>query len=724
MAGALRHFWAGIFVLSAVPVTAGAGEALKYAPAADWVRPMTPGEAVHSTVRADHAMLGRSVQVLLHDGGGDDYVETFVRLQTPGGLGLGRPTVTWDPTEETVTINKVQIIRGGQVIDLLARGQSFFVMRRETQLNNALLTGALTAMMEPEGLQVGDVIDFAYTRNRNVTEAGTSAMTYIVAPNPGTVGKTEMRFLWDNDRPMHWRLTPDMPVPNVVHGPVLTEFSIDLTNYIAPPSQAYVPDRDTEFTSAQFSQYASWQAVSAQIAPYYDRAIVLTANSPLHAEVERIRALSSDPKVRAAAALHLVESAIAYAAVPGHEDGNVPPAADLTWVRRWGDCKAKTALLTALLHALDIDATPVLVDTEDGDGMDARLPSMGLFDHIIVRSVIDGHTYWLDGTRDVDGSLDQLEPAPEEWALPVTDAGETLQRIVLTPFERPAIEHNLDLDVSAGLSAPVHARLEIVERGAKAFAENLKYSTLMPEALEDQLRADWLKDYDWLDFDTAQMQFDADAGEIHYVFDGHAHLQWMKDNSGAIVAYEVDVPRLISQVKPPPRTPGLFADAPVPLDFPAYSRNSETIHLPDGGKGYGVFGGAIDTTLIGLQLHRAVTFENGVVSIDESRRSLVSEVPVADIQASNSTLSAIHNDQVYISLPGVTIRNDRASAGAAAAGDDTAVVAIAGGRTVATGTEAAGEASSDLAKPPAPVPSSMLDRLVTLYGSPDGKTVH
>lgn len=723
MVGDLRRVLAAMIVFAASPSAAKAGEALKYAPAADWVRPITPGEAVHSAVRADHAILGRSVQVLLHNGGGDDYVETFVRLQTSSGLGLGRPTVTWDPAEETVTINKVQLIRGGQVIDLLARGQSFFIMRRETQMTNALLTGALTAMMEPEGLQVGDVIDFAYTRSRNVVEAGTNGLAYIGAPNPNAVGKTELRFLWDNARPMHWRLTPDMPVPNVVHGPAMTEVDLDLSNYIAPPGQAYVPDRDTEFASAQFSQFPSWQAVSAQIAPYYDRATVLTTDSPLRAEVERIRALSPDPKVRAAAALHLVEQAVAYAAVPGRQDANVPAAADLTWVRRWGDCKAKTALLTALLRALDIDATPALVDTTDGDGMDARLPSMGLFDHIIVRSVIGGKTYWLDGTRDVDGSLDQLEPAPEEWALPVTDAGETLQRIVLAPFERPTIEHNIDLDVSAGLNEPAHARLEIVERGATAFSSNLKYSALMPEALDDKLREDWLKDYSWLDIDTAEMHFDAEAGEIHYVFEGHAHLQWMKDPSGAIVAYEVDVPRLVSQPKPPARTPGLYADAPVPLDFPAYSRTSETIRLPDGGKGYGVFGGDIDTTLIGLELHRQVEFANGVVSIDQTRRSLVSEIPIADIQASTGAMSAIHNDQVYISLPGVTIRDDRAAAGAAVAGDGTAVVAIAGGRTVATGADAAGEASSDLARRPAPMPTSMLDQLVTLYGSTDGKTV-
>ena len=51
------------------------------------------------------------------------------------------------------------------------------------------------------------------------------------------------------------------------------------------------------------------------MAPYFERAATLGPNSPLKAEVARIRTASSDPKVQAAAALSLVEDKVRYLAL-------------------------------------------------------------------------------------------------------------------------------------------------------------------------------------------------------------------------------------------------------------------------------------------------------------------------------------------------------------------------------------------------------------------------
>lgn len=85
----------------------------------------------------------------------------------------------------------------------------------------------------------------------------------------------------------------------------------------------------------------------------------------------------------------------------GIAGGNLTPAtADETWQRRYGDCKGKTTLLLALLNELGIDAEAVLVNNSGiDDGFNQRLPSPGLFDHVLVRAKIDGREYWMDGTR-------------------------------------------------------------------------------------------------------------------------------------------------------------------------------------------------------------------------------------------------------------------------------------------------------------------------------------
>ena len=116
----------------------------------------------------------------------------------------------------------------------------------------------------------------------------------------------------------------------------------------------------------------------------------------MRAEIDHIRALLPDPKRRAEAALHLVQDKVRYLYLSASTGGYVPAAADETWSRRFGDCKGKTVLLLALLHGLGLDAIPVLVSTSEGDGLDAQVPTIGRFNHVMVRLQLDGHFYWLE----------------------------------------------------------------------------------------------------------------------------------------------------------------------------------------------------------------------------------------------------------------------------------------------------------------------------------------
>ena len=66
------------------------------------------------------------------------------------------------------------------------------------------------------------------------------------------------------------------------------------------------------------------------------------------------------------AALALVQDQVRYVFLGMNEGALVPADAEETWTRRFGDCKGKSALLVALLRALDIDAEPVAVNALAG----------------------------------------------------------------------------------------------------------------------------------------------------------------------------------------------------------------------------------------------------------------------------------------------------------------------------------------------------------------------
>src|SRR3546814_18600193 len=94
----------------------------------------------------------------------------------------------------------------------------------------------------------------------------------------------------------------------------------------------------------------------------------------------------------------LVQNEIRYL-YRGMENGNyVPQAPEATWSLRYGDCKAKTLLLLAMLDQLGIEARPALVSSAFGDLLRDRLPTLGAFDHVIVEAKIAGTAMWLDGT--------------------------------------------------------------------------------------------------------------------------------------------------------------------------------------------------------------------------------------------------------------------------------------------------------------------------------------
>src|SRR3546814_8384966 len=115
----------------------------------------------------------------------------------------------------------------------------------------------------------------------------------------------------------------------------------------------------------EFSTFASWADLSRTIAPLYATAGTIRDSGALAAEVDRIAAATSDPKARADAALRLVQNEIRYL-YRGMEKGNyVPQAPEATWSLRYGDCKAKTLLLLAMLDQLGIEARPALVSRSE-----------------------------------------------------------------------------------------------------------------------------------------------------------------------------------------------------------------------------------------------------------------------------------------------------------------------------------------------------------------------
>jgi tetratricopeptide (TPR) repeat protein len=578
------------------------------------------------------------------------YTENITRAQTPQGLAaLGTIVLPWNPELDTLTIHKLHILRGDQVIDVLAH-QSVTILRRENNLERAMLDGMLSAAVQTEGLQVGDIVDLAAT---------------VVHKDPALKGHREMllenaasvplehlrvRAVWDRAASVRWRAPPDLPAPKSRALGAATEFTIEARDLQPARNPAGAPKRFSRGREVAFSDFGSWAEVAALLAPLYDKASTLPAASPLKAEAAKIRASSGDPRLQAAAALALVQDQVRYFFVGMNDGGLVPADADTTWTRRFGDCKGKTALLLALLRELGIDAQPALVSTRRGDGLDQRLPTLQEFDHVIVRASIGARVYWLDGARTGDASLDAIRMPPFKWALPVQASGATLAALLPVALTTPDLQIALRLDASAGLDAPAPAHAELILRGDWATAFHTSFANLSGENLDNALRSYWRGRYGFIDIQSVSASFDPKTGVETLRMDGVAHMAWDVVSSEGDRRYELDEATLAvsSDLH---RDPGPNADAPFAVDFPYYASGGETIVLPRGGAGFTIEGGDIDRTIAGAALTRHAAIDKGVLTMQVGVRTVQPEFPASEADAAMTALRDLAKQGLYVRAP-------------------------------------------------------------------------
>jgi hypothetical protein len=495
-----------------VAAVAHASDKVQFGPAGAWVKATpvpaaSPGDADKLPLRA----VATEFQVKFDDQGELIYQRRAVRFQSPEALPAGAVSLSWKPDTETITVHEVHIIRGGEVIDLLAKGQTFTILRRESDLERAMLNGVLTATLQPEGLQTGDIVEVAYTQaRRDPLLHGHSEVLISLYPN-AAVDHLRISGAWPTSKPVRWRETEGLNPATVDKSSSGTEVVIDQANAERPKAPKDAPARFNYLSVFEASDFGDWGEISTLLAPLFNKAATLAADSPLKAEAAKIRAASSDPKVQAAAALRLVEDRVRYLFLGMNEGGYVPASADLTWNRRFGDCKGKTAVLLALLHELGIQAEPALVSTVVGDGLNERLPNLEFFNHVLVRAEIDDAVYWLDGTRTGDRSLDDIVVPPFTWALPVRNSSAGLERLSPKPLTKAVIETSLRLDASAGLDAVAPAHAETVFRSDSATVMKLGIASKPASDLEKALRDYWMSLYPWIEVKSVKADYDEAA---------------------------------------------------------------------------------------------------------------------------------------------------------------------------------------------------------------------
>lgn len=637
----MRHLAAALLAGTA-SISAHAGETVLYDPAPGWVEvaPLEPRPAGSNAI-----IVLLDQQSRIETGRLWAYSDTAIALDSPEALTrFGTLTASWMPDKGDLIVHRVELVRGGTVIDVLKDGAQFEVLRRERGLENRLVDGALTATLAVPGAKLGDVLRLAYSVTASDQVMGDNVQWQAgLFAKPFPLQQGRIAVSWPEAMPVSRQRLGKADVAE----PVLKDgYYVWTANMPVPELEEMPADSPSRFRLGelmQVSTYADYAAVSRNHAPHYRTTGRITPGGDLAARIAGIAAQSEDPLTRAALALRIVQDDVSYL-MNGMAGGNyIPQAPEETWAKRFGDCKAKTLLLLAMLRDLGIEAEAVLIRTQGGDALPGLAPMPGNFDHVIVRAVIGGTNYWLDGTT-AGVRLDTIDEVPRFFhALPLREEGAGLMPLDTRVQATPDRVIDLTLDTRAGLRIPAVYDLAIEYRGAMgAYWRSLadQGTKEMREEAVGSAVEQLIGDARVIDH---AIQYDPDAGLAVLTARGIIASGWTRDDT----AYRFDPPAQAARNVDfgSDRARAAWRTIPINLGGPSYYTSTIKVLLPedmarDGG-GVTLEGSAapITATIGGVELASDAKLEGSRLVVTQMMRTRDEELPAERLGATRRELN-------------------------------------------------------------------------------------
>ncbi|TCM22428.1 tetratricopeptide repeat protein [Novosphingobium sp. PhB165] len=624
-------------IVAAIPSPAFAGETVLYQPSPAWVKVA----ALPAATGSDTAPIAiYDSQQKVEGGQLWRYNDTAVRIASAEMLAqFSTVAAQWSPDQGDLIIHEISIVRDGETIDLLKGGMKLDVLRREELLEQRQLTGVLSATAAIQGLRVGDLFRLRYSSTQHDKVLGDHVQAMAVLPvRPLRIGTGRLRVIWPVAENAKWQiLTKDSPAAPVRHGDTM-ELEVPLPLAKQPEMPADVPARFRPLPLFEFSTFRDWPEVSRTFAPLYAAHGLIADGTPLAAEADKIAAASTDPLTRAQAALQLVQDKVRYLAVQMNGGNYTPQKPEETWQLRYGDCKAKTLLLLALLDRLGVEAEAVTASATGGAfDLPRRLPSAAVFDHVLVRAKVGGQSLWLDGTG-LGSRIEDIHDTPDfGYVLPLRTAGAEPELIETHANARPTLELEADYDESTSLDLPAVVTAKVTLHGAQALGIGLAANSLDPEQRDDMVRSQLTRVLGQGQYPEVSIETSTDNATTVLKGRGIVTTVWrprdrlMQRRMESMLADFSFIPD---------RARAEWRQLPVATTQPVSMVYHVRIKLPDAGKGYTLQGANdIDASVGGSRFTGHAALTGGLFSYDERQDASGQEVPADLIAADRAQLA-------------------------------------------------------------------------------------
>ncbi|MBT1707594.1 transglutaminase family protein [Fulvivirgaceae bacterium PWU5] len=330
----------------------------------------------------------------------ESFTHYAYKILTSEGLQeMSDMSISFDPAYQQLIMHTLRIHRNGQVIDQMPR--TFQTIQREQSMDRYVYDGALTTVVNMTDVRVGDVIEYAFTRKGyNPVHRDNIDRTFSLNYSQG-VAKNFQRITLPAAR------TVTLKNVNTEQKPVITEangtrtYTWTVENIPAVVTDENVPEWYNPYQVVLMSGFDDWTAVGRWASRLFT---VSESDKKALYKAAGEQFTGGTKEEYTQQVIRFVQDEVRYLGFETGLNTHQPYPPLKVYTRRFGDCKDKSLLLVTLLAAKDIEAHPVLVNTQlRGHVREQLLPSAYAFDHCIVEINLGGKRFYIDPTRSGQG---------------------------------------------------------------------------------------------------------------------------------------------------------------------------------------------------------------------------------------------------------------------------------------------------------------------------------
>ncbi|MCP5540453.1 MAG: DUF3857 domain-containing protein [Akkermansiaceae bacterium] len=492
----------------------------------------------------------------------------------------GELEIEIDPSYQTLTLHRIDILRAGRRIDAL-RPDLVRRTQPEDELAEGMLDGHVTFLILLPDLRPGDVLDYDYTiAGDNPAFEGRFFDT--VSLNWETwVRRVRYRLLKKPERPIFTRNRRTDIAPRRANGPGgLEEWIWEASD--APPVilEDNLPGDHDPFASVEVGEFETWEEVAAWAAPFYDFSAE-TPDPELARMAESLNRGGATDDERILAAIRFVQDEVRYLGLEDGRGAYCPASPNRTFRNRFGDCKDKTVLLHRLLGEMGVESAPAFVNFDERGAVADRLPSPLAFDHVVLRiRRPNGKFLWCDTTNSHQGGTAET--------LAFTRFGKALvpgEGLVEIPARDPEADgaETVDTVKAPELGKPGELESVTVYRGADADSARYYFDSEPPESVNDGYLSGFRQEYDDVELaGPVEIEDDRTANRLTVTVKYRFATLWEEDKTDpgwfSFFAYLRGIRNVIDQPDHIERT------MPYALEFPKNRRHEVRFFVPGRGK--------------------------------------------------------------------------------------------------------------------------------------------